>query len=77
MKLVNETNVPVRYFITAPGAGDCGTIAVHDLVDLPGYDHRQNVTVEFLPVGSRGGSFSTTWNSTQTGQQTELALVAV
>jgi len=75
MKLVNQTNVPVLYFITAPGAGDCGTIAVNGLVDLPYYDKLQNVTVEFLPVG--GASFSTTWNTTQTGQQTLLTLVAL
>lgn len=75
MKLVNETNVPVLYFITAPGAGDCGTIPVNGLADLPFYDTQQNVTVEFLPVGT--ASFSTTWDTTQTGEQTELALVAL
>jgi hypothetical protein len=74
MKLVNETNVAVNYWITAPGMGDCGTIAVDGLADLPSYDNQQNVVVEFLPVG--GGDFSTTWDSTKTGQQTELALVA-
>jgi hypothetical protein len=77
MKLVNETNVAVSYWITAPGMGDCGTIAVHGLVDLPGYDHQKNVTVEFLPVGNKYGTFSTTWDATQTGQQTGLTLVAV
>ena len=74
MKLVNETNVPVLYFITAPGAGDCGTIPVNGMVDLPTYETRQDVTVEFLPVGS--ASFSTTWDATHTGEQTELTLVA-
>ncbi|HEY0407201.1 MAG TPA: hypothetical protein VGC89_15825 [Pyrinomonadaceae bacterium] len=76
MKLVNETNVAVSYWITASGAGDCGTIAVNGMVDLPGYDKLQNVTVEFLPVGGAVG-FSTIWNATQTGQQTELTLVAL
>lgn len=74
MKLVNETNVAVNYWITASGQADCGEIAVDGLVDLPGYDNLQNVTVEFLPVG--GGDFSVTWASTKSGQQTELALVA-
>lgn len=76
MKLVNETNVAVNYFITSQGAGDCGTIAVNGMVDLPFYDSQQNVTVEFLPVGS-SGSFLTTWDATETGQQTELTLVAL
>jgi hypothetical protein len=74
MKLVNETNVAVNYWITASGMGDCGEIAVDGTVDLPGYDNLQNVVVEFLPAG--GGDFSTTWETTKTGQQTELALVA-
>jgi hypothetical protein len=76
MKLVNETNVAVNYFITSQGAGDCGTIAVNGMVDLPFYDSQQNVVVEFLPVGSAVG-FSTTWDKTQTGEQTELTLVAL
>jgi hypothetical protein len=77
MKLVNETNVAVNYFISAsPGGTDCGTIAVNGLVDLPGYDKLENVTVEFLPVGGPVG-FSTTWDTTKTGQQTELTLVAL
>ena len=76
MKLVNETNVAVSYFITSPAAGDCGTIAVNGMVDLPYYDSQQNVIVEFLPVGGSVG-FSTTWDATQTGQQTQLTLVAL
>jgi hypothetical protein len=76
MKLVNETNVAVNYFITSEGAGDCGTIAVNGMVDYPFYDSQQNVVVEFLPVGSATG-FSTTWDTTQTGQQTELTLMAL
>ena len=75
MKLVNETNVAVNYWITASnGQADCGQIAVDGLVDFPAYDNLQNVTVEFLPVG--GGDFSTTWATTKTGERTELALVA-
>lgn len=76
MKLVNETNVAVNYWITSQGAGDCGTIPVNGMIDLPYYDSQQNVTVEFLPVGSKGGGFLTSWDTTQTGQQTELTLVA-
>lgn len=76
MKLVNETNVAVSYWITSQGAGDCGTIAVNGMVDLPFYDSQQNVTVEFIPIGGAVG-FSTTWDATETGQQTELTLVAL
>lgn len=75
MKLVNETNVAVTYWITASGMGDCGEIAVNDSVDYPGYDNLENVTVEFLPAG--GGDFTTTWATTKTGEQTELTLVAL
>jgi len=75
MKLVNETNVAVSYWITSQGAGDCGTIAVNGMVDLPFYDSQQNVTVEFIPVGSVG--LSTTWDNTHTDQQTQLTLVAL
>jgi hypothetical protein len=75
MKLVNETSVAVNYWIaSASGQADCGQIEVDGLVDLPAYDNQQNVTVSFLPVG--GGDFSATWDATETGQQTELALVA-
>jgi hypothetical protein len=75
MKLVNQTNVAVSYWITSQDAGDCGTIPVNGLVDLPYYDTQQNVTVEFIPVENKQGTFSTTWDTTKTGQQTELALV--
>jgi hypothetical protein len=75
MKLVNQTNVAVNYWITAEGAGDCGTIVAHGLSDHPGWDNRKNVTVEFLPVGNKYGAFSTVWDTTQTGQLTELTLV--
>jgi hypothetical protein len=76
MKLVNETNVAVNYWITASnGQADCGEIAVDDLVDLPGYDNQQNVIVEFLPVGDVA-YFSTTWDATKTDEETQLMLVA-
>lgn len=74
MKLVNETNVAVNYNISSAGMADCGQIDVDGVVDLSSYDNQKNVTVEFWPVG--GGDFSTTWATTKTGQQTEIALVA-
>ena len=76
MKLVNETGTGVFYWISASnGQADCGDIAVDGVADLPGYDNLQNVTVSFLP-SDNSGYFSTTWDATKTGQQTELALVA-
>lgn len=76
MKLVNETGIPVNYWITGPGGmADCGTIEPDGLADFPGYDNQQNVTVEFIP-GDGSADFSTTWDSTKTDQQTEIALVA-
>ena len=53
MKLVNETNVPVNYFISAsPGGADCGTIDPGGASDWPKYDNQENVKVSFyvLPV---------------------------
>jgi hypothetical protein len=76
MKLVNETNVAVNYWITASnGQAECGEIAVDGLADLPGYDNLQNVVVEFLPVGDVA-YFATTWDATQTDEQTQILLVA-
>ncbi len=75
MRLVNETGVAVNYWISASGMADCGQIDVDGDVDLPGYDNQQNVTVEFLP-GDGSDNFSTTWDSTKTDQQTEIALLA-
>ena len=52
MKLVNETDTEVFYSISSPGTADCGTIKEHSLVDLPGYDNKDNVVVSFTPVGA-------------------------
>ena len=75
MKLVNETGTPVNYWISSAGQADCGQIEVDGLADLPAYDNQQNVTVSFLPAGGVG-YLAVTWPSTQTDQQTELALKA-
>lgn len=75
MKLVNETGTAVYYWISSSGQADCGQIDVDGLVDLPAYDNQQNVTVSFLPADGNS-YFSTTWDATQTGEQTEMALVA-
>jgi len=38
MYIKNATDQPVRYDISSPGAGDCGTISPHSVVSLPYYD---------------------------------------
>lgn len=75
MKLVNETGTAVFYGITGPDLGDCGTIEVDGEVDLPAYDNQQNVTVSFMPADG-SVAFVATWPSTQSDEQTEMALVA-
>lgn len=74
MLLVNETGVPVQYWISAAGMADCGSIDVDGLANLPSYDNLTDVTVEFLPA--KGGSFAASIPTTQTGNQVEMTLVA-
>jgi hypothetical protein len=78
MKLVNETNQQVYYWIQCAGQGDCGTIDVDGLADLPGYDNQQDVVVSFLPLGINGPTqnFSVNWPSTKTDEQSQITLVA-
>jgi len=38
MYIKNATDQQVRYNISSPGAGDCGTIDAHGVVSLPFYD---------------------------------------
>ena len=75
MKLVNETGQEVFYGISYAGAGDCGTIPVDGIADLPFYDNQQNVQVSFVPV-SPAESFSITVENTKPGQQIEMTVVA-
>jgi hypothetical protein len=75
MRLVNETGIPVFYSINSANGADCGQIEVDGEVDLPAYDNQQNVTVSFIPANGTD-YFSTTWDATNTDQQTEMALVA-
>lgn len=75
MTLVNETGVGVSYWITSANQADCGELAVDGAVDLPQYDNQQNVTVSFIPLGG-DAYFAVEWPTTQTDEQTEMALVA-
>jgi hypothetical protein len=76
MILANETGVEVFYWISCDGGSvDCGNISVDGIADLPYYDNQTNVAVSFLPADGTN-NFSTTWDTTQSGQQTEMTLVA-
>ena len=75
MTLVNETGVGVSYWIASGNQVDCGEIAVDGTVELPQYDNQQNVKVQFIPL-SGISFFQVVWPTTQTGEQTEIALVA-
>lgn len=75
MTLVNETQVPVNYWISSDSAADCGSIDVDGVADLPAWDNQQNVTISFIP--NNGDSyFSIVCDKTNTGEQVEMTLVA-
>lgn len=73
MKLVNETNQAVSYWITCGNSADCGTIEVDGYVRLPGYDNQTNVEVRFEPAQSN--YFSATLSNTGTDRQVEMAVI--
>jgi len=74
MTLVNETNQQVYYNVHAGNFGDCGTLDVNGLIDLPRYDNQTNVYVGFNTSGTQS-PFTIVCNNTGTGQQVEMALV--
>jgi len=74
MTLVNETGQPVDYWIQTGNQADCGSLDVDGLIDLPGYDNKENVYVGFNTQGTEV-PFSIVCDSTGTGQQVEMALV--
>lgn len=74
MKIVNETFQEVSYTISYPGAGDCGTIAVDGVADLPEYDNKSEVTVSVDPSGST--FFQIQIAETGSGEQVEFAFLA-
>ena len=74
MTLVNETGMPVNYWIQTGNQADCGSLAVDGLIDLPAYDNQTNVYVSFNTQGTEV-PFSIVCDSTRPGQQVEMALV--
>lgn len=75
MKLVNETGQDVFYGITCANSGDCGTILVDGIADLPYYDNQTDVVVSFVPTSPQT-AFSITVPDSGTDQQVEMAVVA-
>lgn len=75
MTLVNETQQEVTYTISCEGMSKTGTLKVNDLVELPDFDKRTDVTVEFSPVNDE--FFRITADHTKAGEQVEMTLVAL
>jgi hypothetical protein len=76
MTLVNETGQDVSYWIDCDAVGpNCGDIPVDGAVSLPEYDNQISVLVSFKPGGG-ALAFSINVDSTKTGQQVEMALLA-
>ena len=74
MTLVNESGQPVSYNIKFGNTSDCGNLDIDGLIDLPGYDNQQNVTVSFSAQGGQM-PFTMVCGNTGTGQQVEMALI--
>jgi hypothetical protein len=74
MKLINETQQQVTYFISDSSSTNCGTIEVDGIADLPQWDNRTNVKVTFMPAS--GSYFVITCDQTGTGEQVEMLVVA-
>jgi hypothetical protein len=75
MRLVNETGQQVGYWIQNANNSECGNIDVDGYVDLPEWDNQQNVSVGFNTPGANT-AFTMVCDSTGTGQQVEMAVVA-
>ncbi|HYX29937.1 MAG TPA: hypothetical protein VE863_15455 [Pyrinomonadaceae bacterium] len=74
MRIVNETQQQVLYNISAGSGGDCGTIDVDGLVDLPEWDNTANVTIQFATSDEQ--AFQITVDDTAKGEQVEMAVLA-
>lgn len=74
MKLYNNTSNEAFYSIGYPGAGDCGTIAAGDTIDMPFYDNQTDVTVAFTSAANAPSPFDLTINNTETGKVVTVGL---
>ena len=75
MTLVNESGQEVFYSISTTGMGDCGTIDVDGIADLPAYDNQTNVSVSFQST-SNDGIFIIDCANSGTDEQIQMTLVA-
>lgn len=75
MRLVNETQQQVAYWIQTGSNSECGQLDIDAYVDLPQYDNQDNVYVGFNTTGSER-AFTINCTDTGKGQQVEMLLVA-
>ena len=75
MTLVNETGQEVFYSISCANSGDCGTIEVDGVADLPYYDNQTNVVINFVPAGQQT-NFTMTVEDSGTDEQVQMLVVA-
>ena len=77
MKLYNNTEQAVYYWVTFEGGGDCGSLSGYESFDQPGWDADKNLTVEFvgLPQTDDGGTaLSVTIPKTTAGMAVTIGL---
>lgn len=77
MKLVNNNEQPVNYWVNYEGGGDCGSISGYDSYDGPSSWNNETLTVEFvgLPDTEVGGTaLSVTIPQTSTGMTVTVGL---
>jgi hypothetical protein len=68
MKVFNNTSNSVSYDISAPGVGDCGTLAADGTADWPSYDNTDDVKVGF------SAPLELTINDSSTGKVVTIGL---
>ena len=76
MKLYNNCEQAVYYWVNYAGGGDCGTISGYDSTESPGWDN-ENLTVQFagLPDTPDGmTALSVTVPQTGTGMSVTIGL---
>jgi hypothetical protein len=76
MKLYNNTEQAVNYWVNYEGGGDCGSLSGYGSTESPGWDN-ENLTVEFvgLPDTEAGGTaLSVTLPQTNSGTAVTIGL---
>jgi len=76
MKIVNETGQELYFNTKTPNdGGDCGTIEVDGIYDIPTYDNLPSLNVHVVPAGPDNPRFTITVPETKEGDQVEMAIV--